>query len=180
MIIIRPITFKDLEAYEQLAMQSSAGIFNLPKNRALLQKKIQDSLLAFSSHGSQAENEVYVFVLEDLDTGIVGGTCGIISKTAPMHFYRLETVKQHSDHFPLAPEIKILHPMTDKKKVSEICSLYLHPKFRKDGLGKLISFSRLWLLIQNALRKRLSLSCAVILWMITLHFGMRLESILST
>lgn len=145
MFVIRTIKAEDADAYEELASLASIGIINLPKNRHILDKKIQSSLSAFSQAITQPYKENYLFVLENLATGEIGGTCGIYSKTAvtgPLHFYQLLTDHLHSKLHPLLKEMQILKPVTYLEGPSEICALFLKSKFRKEGLGKLLSLSR--------------------------------------
>ena len=144
MIIIRPITQEDAEAFEYLAFSASTGIRSLPKNRAQLQKKMENSLKAFSSPDEKSPYDNYLFVLEDLTTHAIGGTCAIISKTgieAPLYFYRIETLKPESKTLQLN-DIPILAPVSYAPAPSEIGGLYLSPEFRREGLGRLLSLSR--------------------------------------
>ena len=146
MIIIRPIRESDLDQYEKLALTATLGITNLPKNRALLQKKIQKSLQAFYEKNPKVGRQDYCFVLEDLSSGEIGGTCGIFSRTGtphPLIYYKIET---------LSPSKKILRYIRYTKGPTEICALYIAPEWRKEGLGKLLSFSR-FLFIANFLER---------------------------
>lgn len=144
MIVIRPLTKNDSEAFAQLAFSATSGIRSLPKNHALLQKKVESSLRAFKSTEKTPQNEHYFFVLEDLASKSIGGTCGIASKTGvgdPLYFYRIETIKPKSKFLPLK-ELSILLPVSYVQAPSEICALYLSPEFRREGLGRLLSLSR--------------------------------------
>lgn len=140
-MIIRPIRKDDLDQFEELALSASLGITNLPKNRKLLEDKIEDSLKAFSKNIKEPQDERYIFVLEDTKTSKIGGTCGILSKTAvtnPLYYYKLKKIKlNQSPH-----QIEVLKAVSHKNEPSEIAALYLHPDFRHSGLGKLLSFSR--------------------------------------
>lgn len=152
MIIVRPIEPGDREAYERFAFSAELGIINLPKNPKLLDKKIQNSLNSFQKEVAKPGDEEYVFVLEDLKTGEVGGTCAIAAKTGvhqPTYFYRLETVYLHSSRPEASKEMRILSPVTYTNGPSEICALYLQPHFRQEGLGKLLSLSRFLFIASN-------------------------------
>jgi arginine N-succinyltransferase len=150
-MIIRPIRKDDLDAFEKLAFTSSLGITNLPQNRAILEKKIEASLAAFAKNIDFPENEKYIFVLENLESGKIGGTCGILSQTGvnhPVYCYRIEKLVLKNE----PKEIHVLKPVAYKNAPSEIMGLYLHPDFRKGGIGKLLSLSRL--LFIAAFKKR--------------------------
>lgn len=146
MIIIRPIRESDLDQYEKLAFTATLGITNLPKNRELLQQKIQKSLQAFHEKNPKIGRQDYCFVLEDLSSGEIGGTCGVFSRTGtphPLIYYKVET---------LSPTKKILRYVAHTKGPTEVCALYIAPEWRKEGLGRLLSLSR-FLFIANFLER---------------------------
>jgi arginine N-succinyltransferase len=150
-MIVRPIRKDDLDAFERLAFTSSLGITNLPKNRAILEQKIETSLAAFAKNIERPDNEKYIFVLEDTKNKVIGGTCGLVSQTGvstPVYCYRLQNVELKHD----PRTIQVLKPIAYKNAPSEIMGLYLHPNFRKGSLGKLLSLSRL--LFSAAFKKR--------------------------
>jgi arginine N-succinyltransferase len=145
MYVIRPIENKDIETFERMAFNACIGMTNMPRNRKLLEQKIQESLKAFSKHLDSPEDEKYQFVLENIQTGEIGGVSGIFSKTGvaePEYFYRIENYHPASKTLNLPDEIQILQPVIYKNGPSEICSLFLAPEFRKEGLGRLLSLSR--------------------------------------
>lgn len=145
MIIIRPITQKDTEAFIKIAFQAGIGMTSMPKNREILEKRVQDSEKAFSFDGPLLDAGTYLFVLEDLQTGAIGGTCGMTPKTgknSPLSFYRIKKIEEHKgveSSIKIAPALHVVH---HKNYWSEICSLYLTPDYRHSGLGRLLSFSR--------------------------------------
>jgi len=145
MFVIRPITQNDLDAFEMLASSHTLGITNLPRKRELLEQKIENSISSFSKKNSKPKNETYIMVLEDTETGEIGGTSGIFSKigvTDASHFYKIETIVPPPSPFPTPETIEILHPVAYNNGPSEICGLFLKNDFRKEGLGKLLSLSR--------------------------------------
>ncbi|HRD56236.1 MAG TPA: arginine N-succinyltransferase [Parachlamydiaceae bacterium] len=141
MVIIRPIKKSDLDAFQKLADSASLGITNLPKNRALLEKKIEDSENALSKNIDTPGNEKYIFVLEDLETSEILGTSGILavtSKSRPTYAYKIKTRSLKYD----PKEISFIKAEFHKNSPSELAGLYLHPHARKGGFGKLLSYSR--------------------------------------
>src|ERR1700758_2443499 len=93
MHIIRPIKQEDYNAYVKLALTARLGMSNLPKNKDLLQKNIQLSLEAFAENFDPRKNQLYLFVIENLSTKEVGGTCGIYSQIGidyPYYYYHEE------------------------------------------------------------------------------------------
>lgn len=145
MIIIRPITKQDTEAFITIAFTAGIGMTSMPKNRELLEKRVSDSEEAFAKAVDRPNGESYLFVLEDSATGTIGGTCGILAKTGqqtPLSFYRIEKEEQQTgieSLTHLVPTLKVVHY---QNYWSEICSLYLTPDFRHSGLGRLLSLSR--------------------------------------
>ena len=74
------------------------------------------------------------------------GTASVIARIGgyePFYTYRIR--QETFTHEPLAihKTIKVLHLEADHDGPSELGSLYLHPQFRKAGLGRLLSLSRL-------------------------------------
>jgi arginine N-succinyltransferase len=146
MFVIRPVTTHDIETYVQFAFSASLGILSMPKNRELLQKNIDKSIESFGLEIMGPQNEFYLFALENSETNQVGGICGIASKIGvetPDYFFRLETShpKPHGN-LPLRESIRILKTVKETSGPSEICSLYITPEFRKEGLGRLLSLCR--------------------------------------
>ncbi len=140
MYILRPIEEKDFDAYQGFAFAASLGLFNLPKNPELLRNRIRKSLASFSKKTIQPEDELYVFVLEELKTGYLAGTSAILSKTAieaPTYFYKVD-YEQFLDR-----RVQTLTPTQHRKGESELCGLFMSHESRKEGLGRLLSLSRL-------------------------------------
>jgi arginine N-succinyltransferase len=146
MMIIRPITANDTEAFIRIAFEASMGITSMPKNEEILLQKVELSLQSFAKDVKEAGNELYLFVLEDTQTNTIGGTCGIVAKTTmsepPLYFYRIESMQQHPPFVPTAKEIPFMRIVRYYETPTEICSLYLSPNFRQKGQGRLLSLSR--------------------------------------
>lgn len=146
MIVIRPITQNDAEAFIDIAYHASIGMTSMPRNRELLQERVNDSERSFAKQILQPEDEKYLFVLEDTNTGAIGGTCGIIAKSkheTPLYFYRLEESTQPSAYPSAIPKtVPLMRVVHYYDSPSEICSLYLTPEFRRGGYGRLLSISR--------------------------------------
>lgn len=144
MIIIRPIERKDQYIFAEFSFESLLGMTNLPRDRQKLLDKIVHSETSFLQQIEQPGEEEYIFVLEDLTTGRIGGTCGILaqSRQSFTHLYRIETISMHAKFIPTPKELKILKVVPNSPHFSEICALYLQPSFRHSGLGRLLSLSR--------------------------------------
>lgn len=147
MHIIRPIQENDLDSLEEFSKKSSLGVINLPKNRSVLNEKIKESKRSFISIVEKPNFENYIFVLEDLSTGELGGTSSIVARmgcTDPNYYFRIVTVTdEHTKK-----NRQLLTPVCYPIGPTEVCALYLKAQFRSLGLGKLLSLSR-FLFIAN-------------------------------
>ncbi len=145
MVIIRPVQLNDLEALMQLSSQASFGLTTLPHDRDLLKGRILESQRGFARMAKKPGGETYLFVMEDLERGEVGGTAGIVSKVGgfePFWTYRLETTVHESKTLKVRNEIRALHLVKEHNGPSEIGSLFLAPNFRRGTNGRLLSLSR--------------------------------------
>lgn len=144
MIIIRPIQRKDQDIFAEFSFESILGMTNLPRDRDQLLEKIAHSEASFSQDIKEPGDEEYYFVLEDLTTGRIGGTCGILAQSAQSfrYCYRIETLRTHAKDSSTPKEMKILKVVSNSLHASEVCALYLQPTFRHSGQGRLLSLSR--------------------------------------
>jgi arginine N-succinyltransferase len=145
MFVTRPIRAADLDPLLELAGQTGYGLTSLPRDRALLSKRIAKSLRSFEEMPDQPGSESYLFVLEDAATGRPVGTSGITSKVGgfePLYSYRIEKAIHQSASLNIRKEVPVLHLVTEHSGPSEIGSLFLAPEFRRDGNGRLLSLSR--------------------------------------
>ena len=96
-------------------------------------------------------DDLFVFVLENRDTGEVRGTCQIFSAVGqkwPFYSYRIGALTQHSVELERTFRADILNLSTDLEGATEVGGLFLHPGERAGGLGLLIARSR-YLFIRN-------------------------------
>lgn len=146
MFVVRPITLQDTEEYESFAFSAIIGMTNLPKSKILLNKKIEASLEAFRSEIISPKNEEYTFVLENTVDKRLEGTSGIFSKSGvkePNYSYKIEEIIPKATDLPVPKQMRILRVQAQRNGPSELCSIFLKPEFRKSGLGRLLSLSRL-------------------------------------
>src|SRR5258706_12997159 len=114
MLVIRPIALSDLGPLESLTALTGYGLTTLPRDAALLKRRIRSSIRGFEklTDDDRPRGETYLFVLEDLSTGKIAGTCGIIAKVGgfdPFYAYRVETAVYGSKMLGIRKEIKALH-----------------------------------------------------------------------
>lgn len=145
MFYLRPVKPQDLNTLDQFAKQTSLGMRSLPKDRNLLEKKIMHSFASWKKKIEQPSDELYLFILENSETGEVVGCCGIYARAGtiePLYCYRIETLHPRFKQLPLPSTQKILHPCQIQHGPSELCALFLAPQLRREKLGELLSLSR--------------------------------------
>lgn len=144
MMIIRPIKESDTDAFIAMIMERGKGLTSLPKNPEFLKLKILNSLELFKSDEAKA-GMTYLFVMEDLNSKELTGTCGIIPRTGgehPCYFYKLtEEIRSTANPDQKEPYL-LLEPTAYHIGPSELCGLYLKKNWRHSSFGKLLSLSR--------------------------------------
>ncbi|MCA9545429.1 MAG: arginine N-succinyltransferase [Myxococcales bacterium] len=145
MRIIRPARTADLDALVRLAASASVGLTTLPADRTLLAEKIRDSQRAFEAEVRRPAGETYLLVLEDLLTGRLEGTAGVVARVGgfdPFYSYRLQTSIHRSEQLGVVKPVRTLQLEESHKGPSEIGTLFLDPHARGAGVGRLLSLSR--------------------------------------
>lgn len=143
-MFIRPAKMEDHEQVLELAQKAGFGMTSLPPDAAVLKEKIALSIASFKGE-VEAGHEAYFFVLEDPDRVAIGGTCGIVAHVGlsqPFYSYKLTTLTQSSRELGIFTKHTILQVCNDLTGATEVGSLFLLPHYRRDGMGKLLSFSR--------------------------------------
>jgi arginine N-succinyltransferase len=149
--ILRPATPADLQPIYEMAKRTGGGFTNLPPERKTLTAKLERSAAAFGRADDEVRDDLFVFALENTDTGEVRGTCQIFSQVGqkwPFYSYRLGMLTQHSEELDRTFRAEMLSLSTDLEGSTEVGGLYLHPAERSGGLGLLIARSR-YLFIRN-------------------------------
>jgi arginine N-succinyltransferase len=143
--IIRPAREDDLQPLYEMAKLTGGGFTNLPPEKPSLKAKIARSVEAFARTDDALKDELFVFVLENLDTGDVRGTCQIFTQVGqrwPFYSYRIGTVTKHSEALNRTFRAEILSLVNDLEGATEVGGLFLHPGERAGGLGMLLARSR--------------------------------------
>ncbi len=149
--MIRPATTQDLQAIYEMAKRTGGGFTNLPPDKPALAAKLERSDEAFARTEDALNSDMFVFVLENISTGEVRGTCQIFSQVGQkwqFYSYRLGTLTQHSEELDKTFRAEMLTLSTDLEGSTEVGGLFLHPAERSGGLGMLIARSR-YLFIRN-------------------------------
>ena len=144
--VIRAARASDLQHLYEMAKRTGGGFTNLPPDRKALAAKLERSAAAFAAPESEElRDDLYVFVLENVATGDVRGTCQVFSAVGrkwPFYSYRIGALTQHSVELDRTFRADILNLSTDLEGASEVGGLFLHPGERAGGLGLLLARSR--------------------------------------
>ncbi|AZZ93555.1 arginine N-succinyltransferase [Hahella sp. KA22] len=144
MMIIRPISSKDLDAVYELAKSAGIGVTTLPANRELLSQRIEESERSFSERIEQ-EHAYYMFGLEDTKAGTIVGVSAIKARVGldeVWYNYRVSTTVNASKELGIHKQTPTLYLTNDMTNCSEICTLFLHEKYRNSFNGQLLSKCR--------------------------------------
>jgi arginine N-succinyltransferase len=145
MKVIRPIRSTDIDALLHMAQTAGAGFTSLPPVREFLQKKIELSEASFAAEVSEPGHQRYMFVLEDVTSGRVGGCCAVEAACGldePFYNYHVGLTVHASHELKVYSRTPTLYLSNDYTGASVLVSLYLAPDFRGGGAGRLLSKCR--------------------------------------
>lgn len=152
MMLIRPIARGDLDSLMGLARVAGVGLTSLPLNEERLSSRIERSVNSFAG-ALPYDEQGFVFVLEDSASGKVAGICALESAVGmndPWYNYRIGTIVHSSQELGVYKRHEALFLSNDHTGYSELCTLFLHPDFRVNRNGSLLSKSRFLFLAQFA------------------------------
>ncbi|RXZ42547.1 arginine N-succinyltransferase [Crenobacter cavernae] len=144
MMLIRPIRQGDLPGLLELAKSAGVGLTSLPVNEERLARRIARSEQSFAGTAEEGDYG-YVFVLEDNTNGKVAGICAIeaaVGLKEAWYNYRVGTIVHASEELGIYTRHDTLFLSNDHTGFSELCSLFLHPDYRVNKNGGLLSKSR--------------------------------------
>lgn len=142
---VRPARPDDYEFIYSMAKLTGGGFTNLPPEKATLVAKLSRSADSFLRKDDQQRGDLYMFVLEDLTSGEIRGTCQVFGEVGcdqPFYSYHLSTLTQSSPELDKTFRNQTLTLTTDLEGSSEVGGLFLHPDSRSGGLGALLARSR--------------------------------------
>lgn len=145
MVVVRPVRMDDLDPLVDLTFRETFGLTSLPRDRNLLARRIRESIHSLGKEVERPGGELYVFVMEDAESGKVIGTSCLVAKVGgfqPFYTYRIETSVHESKALGIRKEIPILRLIKEHSGPSEIGGLLLDPEYRRHGNGRLLSLFR--------------------------------------
>lgn len=154
--LLRPALPADLTALERLAHERAIGISSLPADRDVLLDKLERSAQAFESEDEATGEEIYLFVLQDLEQGgRIIGTSGIEASPGfqdRFYSYRSEFIVQVSEELGSRSRIHTLHLCHDLTGVSLLTGFHIDPAYAETLAPQLLSRGRLMFMAQHAER----------------------------
>jgi arginine N-succinyltransferase len=154
---VRPARNEDFQAIYEMAKLTGGGFTNLPADKGALVERLGRSQDAFSRDEGANEGDLFIFVLENAESGAIRGTCQVFSRIGveqPFYSYRISKFTQTSPELGCTFHSEMLNLCTDFNDCSEVGGLFLHPDARADGrgLGLLLARSRYLFIKQHRAR----------------------------
>lgn len=153
MIIIRPIREDDLDRlYELAGSVAGGGMTTLPADKDTLAAKIATSVESFSKDIEEPGPESYLLVLEDTETGAVGGTAAVYARIGldkAFYSYKLTKTSHVNVELGVHHTHDVLHLVNDYLGFAEVGTLYVTPEFRRDQNGRSLARSRYLLMADH-------------------------------
>ncbi len=146
MFILRSVSLDDLD--DLYALSGKVLFINLPHDKEIIRKKIQNSLCSFTSPSQYLPDNYYFFVLEDFETGKVIGVSMIHAQHGdeqePHFFLKVGSEHKYSQTINTGFVHGTLRLGLDTNGPTEIGGLVVSPEYRgnPNKLGKQISFVR--------------------------------------
>jgi arginine N-succinyltransferase len=144
--VLRPATLGDLDAIEQFSKASTYGIHTLKPGRERLAERLLRSQQAFAGAEQPSGDEIYHFVLEDLQAGRLVGTSGIVANAGSegrFYSYRNEFSTHNSDELGISNRVHTLRLCEDLSGHSLLSSFYIEPAYATTLAPQLLSRGRL-------------------------------------
>ncbi|SFG77288.1 arginine N-succinyltransferase [Neptunomonas qingdaonensis] len=151
MLLIRPLTFADLQGLERLAVISGGRMTTLPANRDHLNELINRTRQSLRKEVTQYSDESYHFALEDQTNGEIVGVCGVdasVGMNTPFYSYRVDDVVHASNELQIHNRIPALHLCQDYTGSARLCTLFLDKAHRTTANLNLLSRCRMLFIAQ--------------------------------
>jgi arginine N-succinyltransferase len=151
MMLFRSVLSSDLNAIHHLTQKSGVGITTLPKDLELLKKRIEWSIHSYKKELQQPLSEYYLFVLENQKTKEIVGVSAIesnIGQKTPFYSYKISKHTHICHSLKIRSDYEVLTLVNDNEGRSELCTLFLDPKYRKNNNGLLLSKARFLFMAQ--------------------------------
>lgn len=147
--VMRPAQLSDFDALRSMAVESGPGFTSLPVDEEILRKRLLKSVDSFAGRLDQPEYGKYLMMLENVETGEVGGCSAVkagIGVSAPFFNYRIITLAQASQEADRRFDMDALILTNEFVGFTEVGTLFLREQHRGAGVGRLLAQSRYMLM----------------------------------
>ena len=145
MLVVRPAKLSDTESFIELARLAGPGFTSLAVSDTDLIERLEKSEKSFAREDESCGDQTYLLMLEDSDTGEVVGCSALKSQVGvgkPFFSFKLLKIVQSSSaanrHFTM--DVMLL--VNEYSGTSEVGTLFVKPKMRGTGAGRLIAQAR--------------------------------------
>ncbi len=143
--VIRGVREEDLGALFDLARQFS--LLNLPADKRIISEKIEKSIASFSGERAR-EDSVYMFIVEDLENGVVAGCSQVKAKHGtienPTYSFKILKKERFSRDLGIGFIHQILRLKICTDGPTEVGGLIVDKSYRRrpEKVGRLASLNR--------------------------------------
>ncbi len=144
--VMRPARPGDIDALMQLAELSGPGFTSLPVDEPILTERLEKSERAFHGRQRRLEYGKYLLMMEHIETGEIAGCSAVKAGTGidqPFFNYRIITLAQASHAAGnMRFDMDALVLTNEYVGFTEVGTLFIKPKHRGGGAGRLAAQSR--------------------------------------
>jgi arginine N-succinyltransferase len=151
--IVRPAQRSDLDRLTGLIAYVDRGMLTMPSSREAMEARVERSLAAFARGSLAPENEAYFLVMEE--NGDIVGTASLFTNLGverPFYSYRISRNSKVSPEQGVKVELDLLHLVNDYHGDTELGTLFILPRARGGGRGRLLSYARLLVMAADPIR----------------------------
>lgn len=155
MLIVRPANLDDLDAFISLAEQAGPGFTSLDVGPDVLEERLRKSVVSFELDEKISPDHIYLLMLEDTKSGEIVGMSAVKAQIGirdPFFNFRVLRVGRKSAVTNRRYDMDVLMMVNEYNGATEVGSLYVLPKMRGTGAGRLISQSRYMLMAGDLAR----------------------------
>lgn len=143
--VMRPARLDDYDALMQMAEESGPGFTSLPVDEGIISGRLKKSVASFSGKVDPIEYGKYLMMLENTETGEIGGCSAVKAGTgidAPFFNYRIITLAQASLAADRRFDMDALVLTNEFVGFTEVGTLFVREGHRGNGIGRLTAQAR--------------------------------------
>ncbi|HHI89083.1 MAG TPA: arginine N-succinyltransferase, partial [Hellea balneolensis] len=145
MLVVRPVQCEDTGEIIRLARLAGPGFTSLAVSDEELHARVKKSVESFAKPVEQPGNEAYMLVLEDNEVGGIVGMSALkaqVGMDKPFFSFKLMNIVQSSHAANRRFDMEVMMLVNEYTGTSEVGTLFVEPKMRGTGAGRLISQAR--------------------------------------